>query len=442
MIKNYLQLALKVLRRKPFYTFISLFGISFTLMILMLITSMFDGMIGANAPVSERDRMVLLPSMERIHYERDTTRIIDSIRMDDGTMRYDTSYAKLDNEDGNSNNPIDYQFLDKNLRDLEAVEHYTFVANNSHIDGFIDGRKFTLAAFYSDAGYWQVFDFQFRDGLPFSEDDVEQGNRVAVLTTAAAKEYFGTEDDIVGREMLLGDQVYRVKGLVERPLSDNAYVQGDVFLPVTTSTDPKLMDGGELYGPFSAIFLAETPGKRQQVKDQLNFISENYQMPPEEYFDVIKIPGYNFFEYFAAGIVREPDAKAATRTLFIPVIALLALFILLPLINLINLTISRVFERQAEIGVRKAFGAEPRDILYQFLFENLILTFIGGTIGMVLAVLIITYINEQSVLGSIRLALSSQVILYFILVILLFGLLSGLLPAYRMSKTHVATALR
>jgi putative ABC transport system permease protein len=128
--------------------------------------------------------------------------------------------------------------------------------------------------------------------------------------------------------------------------------------------------------------------------------------------------------------------------LFIPIAILLLLFVALPLLNLINLNIGRVYERKAEIGVRKAFGANAKDILLQFIFENLVLTFIGGIIGMLLAVGLISYINANDLLSIARLSYSPQVFVYFLLVIIAFGFLSGILPAYRMSRTNVADSLR
>jgi putative ABC transport system permease protein len=65
---------------------------------------------------------------------------------------------------------------------------------------------------------------------------------------------------------------------------------------------------------------------------------------------------------------------------------LFALFVmLLPTLNLVNVNITRIMERSSEIGVRKAFGASSRTLVYQFIVENLILTFLGGFIGMVLS---------------------------------------------------------
>jgi putative ABC transport system permease protein len=165
-------------------------------------------------------------------------------------------------------------------------------------------------------------------------------------------------------------------------------------------------------------------------------------MPPEEDYQSIKLFPGTSTEVMASGLLQTRDYDQAVLILFIPLLILLALFLALPLINLINLNISRVYERKSEIAVRKAFGADSKDILYQFIFENLVLTIIGGVIGLVFAYLVIQWVNTNDLIGIVRLAFSWKVFIYFIVVILLFGLLSGILPAFRMSRTNIGTALR
>lgn len=441
MIKNYFLLALKVLKRKPFYTFVSLFGISFTLMILMVLTSLFDATLGNNQPITERDRLVMMPMIERTRTEIDTIMTIDTLAVDGEALRYDTTYTYEDNVVSTSNGPIAYPFLKKHFSKLESAANYAFYNEDTRVDGYLDGRKFSLSAYYVTATYWEVFDFNFLYGTSFYREDEEAGAQVAVITDKAAKEYFSKVDaSLIGQEMLLGEQTFTVKGIVARPLSDSPMFAGDVYMPVTTA-DPRQLSTTEVGGGFSAVFLADTPAGRTAIKDEINAFAAGYDYN-HPHFDRIEMFNANFIESYAMGLLQERDANKAVRTLFIPIVTLILLFVALPLINLINLNIGRVQERRAEIGVRKAFGANSRDILFQFIFENLVLTFIGGVLGLVLALGLISYVNQNDLLGVTRLSSSLRVFLYFLLVVLLFGFLSGILPAYRMSRTNVANSLR
>lgn len=442
MFKNYFLLSLKVLRRKPLYTFISLFGISFTLMILMLLTSLFDATLGANKPLTHRDRMVLVPMAERIRMEPDTSRKVDTIVMDNGQMRYDTTLDISEEQVSNSNGPMSYKFVTKYLLTLEEAEHVALFNEGYHIDGYLDGRKFSFNNYYVNDQYWDVFDFNFLYGRRLNTEDEKQANKVAVITDKAAKIYFGeVSEAVIGQEMLLGKETFRVRGIISRPLSDSPFFSGDLYLPITT-VDPRSLEEEGIGGGFGAVCLVSSPEKREALKKEINFLSENFDMSVDDYNNKLKIFNASFVEGYAQGILQEEDPGKAMRMMFIPIIGLLLLFVALPLINLVNLNISRVYERKAEIGVRKAFGANAGDILTQFVFENMVLTLLGGLVGMLLAISLINYINANDLLGLTRLSYSVQVFVYFFLVIVVFGFLSGILPAYRMSRTNVADSLR
>jgi len=104
--------------------------------------------------------------------------------------------------------------------------------------------------------------------------------------------------------------------------------------------------------------------------------------------------------------------------------------------------VSRIMERSSEIGVRKAFGADRNTILFQFVVENIVQTFIGGLIGLVMAMLFIYIINDTKLMGDVILKLNYRFFFFSLIICLIFGLVSGLLPAYRMSKMHVVSALK
>ena len=124
-------------------------------------------------------------------------------------------------------------------------------------------------------------------------------------------------------------------------------------------------------------------------------------------------------------------------------IGLFALFVmLLPTLNLVNVNITRIMERSSEIGVRKAFGASSRTLVYQFIVENLILTFLVGLIGIVLSVVVMYFINDAKLIANLNLSLNFTVLGYAIFTCIFFGLLSGVYPAWRMSKLNIVTALK
>ena len=99
-------------------------------------------------------------------------------------------------------------------------------------------------------------------------------------------------------------------------------------------------------------------------------------------------------------------------------------------------------ERSSEIGVRKAFGATAFTLVFQFIVENIIITLIGGGIGVLFSLVIINYLNSSGLIPDLNLVLNLKVLFISFLICLFFGLLSGVLPAFRMAKVNVVQALK
>jgi putative ABC transport system permease protein len=121
--------------------------------------------------------------------------------------------------------------------------------------------------------------------------------------------------------------------------------------------------------------------------------------------------------------------------------SLALLFMALPVLNLINLSLSRILERSSEIGVRKAFGASSWTLVGQFLVESVVLTLIGGALGLALSALAIRMLGNADFIPYAQLSLNFRVFLYGLAFALAFGVLSGAYPAWRMSRLHPVEAL-
>jgi putative ABC transport system permease protein len=115
---------------------------------------------------------------------------------------------------------------------------------------------------------------------------------------------------------------------------------------------------------------------------------------------------------------------------------------LLPTINLVNLNVSRIMERASEIGVRKAFGASSRTLVGQFVVENVLLTLIGGAIGLGLSVFVLQALGASGVVQYARFGLNLRIFAWALATALFFGVFSGVYPAWRMSRLHPVDALR
>ena len=118
------------------------------------------------------------------------------------------------------------------------------------------------------------------------------------------------------------------------------------------------------------------------------------------------------------------------------------LFMLLPTINLININISRIMERASEIGVRKAFGASSWTLVGQFVVENILLTLVGGAIGFVISVFVLHLISQSNLFPYATFTMNYRIFLGGLALAIVFGLLSGVYPAWKMSRLHPVDALK
>jgi putative ABC transport system permease protein len=115
---------------------------------------------------------------------------------------------------------------------------------------------------------------------------------------------------------------------------------------------------------------------------------------------------------------------------------------LLPTINLININISRIMERASEIGVRKAFGASSWTLVGQFIIENVILTLLGGAIGFAMSRFVLQFITGSGWFPYAEFHLNHRIFLGGFILAVFFGVLSGVYPAWRMSRLHPVQALK
>ncbi|NJN78873.1 MAG: FtsX-like permease family protein [Saprospiraceae bacterium] len=169
-------------------------------------------------------------------------------------------------------------------------------------------------------------------------------------------------------------------------------------------------------------FFGKTKKDKKVIQAEMKKKATQITMPNPDDYNVLELNAWTFQEGYANRLFYDEDATKSLKKVFWIIVSLLLLFVLLPTLNLINLNISRIMERSSEIGVRKAFGASSGNILVQFVFENVILTIIGGVIGFVLAFFLIQTINNSQALGNVVLQFNGIVFIYSLLICLIFGI--------------------
>lgn len=412
MLSNYIKIAWKVLLRHPFYTFITLFGISLTLTVLMVLTSFLDHLFGSHYPEDKRYRTLYIANILQT----------DSVR------------------NSVSSGPASYYFLNKYAKSLKTPENVAIVSNFSFSNTYVNGKRIKLNTKYTDVDFWNVAGFEFLEGKPYNEQNIKSGDHVAVITDDLRDQYFERGAQVVGKFIDIENINYRVIGVVKGSPPTRFYTYGDVYFPYTAPKSNYENKG--MRGSYIAMVLAKSredmPAIQAEFDNVISRLSKDEIQDGQQY-SVLIVKAHRYFDHFLDQFARDDSRKI----FFYTIIGLVLLMIMgLPAINLVNVNVSRILERSSEIGVRKAFGAPSKALLWQFIIENIFITFIGGLFALVLSMIIISLINSSGWIAYADLTINFTVFLVSIFICLLFGLLSGVLPAVRMSKLKIVEALK
>lgn len=406
MLKNYFKIAIAVLRRRKFFTFISLFGISFTLTILLVLTAFIDKVVGDNYPDKKRDRSLYINRLEQVGK---------------GNM---------------SSGSPSYYFLNHYAGSLKSPQKMTIFSSYQGTNTYVNNKKIAVNYKYTDANYWDILEYDFIEGGPFNKQQVENADHVAVISEDMKNEYFGDVTSVVGKYIEADNVKYRITGVVKNVPVTTYMLYSDIYLPYTVS---KLDYHAKVYGgEYTAILLGASSADMPKIREEYEQVVKRIPMESKDFSQIFSHANTYIQAYVDTGNENQSGVVLALTIIGVFVL----LFMLLPTLNLVNINITRIMERSSEIGVRKAFGASSKTLVYQFIVENIILTLLGGVIGLILSVLTIYLINSANLIANLELSVNFMVLFIGLLICLFFGLLSGVYPAWRMSKLNVVTALK
>ena len=415
MLTNYLKITLAVMQRRKMFTFITLFGISMTLSILIVLTAFYEHIFSGNYPEVNRDRCLYATLLE----EENTK------------------------ESGVRRGPMSLYYINSYIKTLKTPEKVAFSTVPNTINIYGNGKKLRLFFKYTDPVFWEITQFEFLEGKPYTQKDVDNNEQVVIINTDTRDDYFGKGESAVGKTMEINGQNLKVIGVVRGCPITRLVVAADLYLPYhlqkKASADVKEYNGG-----YTAIVMAKTSADLPKIQQEYAEIVPRIPLLTYGGFKPDRLNA-GLSTYFDS-IVRDMffgsgDGSARTRFyLFVTIFALL--FMSLPAINLVNINISRILERASEIGIRKAFGASAQKLVTQFVIENIILTIFGGLLAILISAVFIWWFNGSHLIPYADLAINWTVVAVALALSLVFGLMSGVYPAWRMSRLPAVEALK
>lgn len=410
MFKNYLMTAYKVYTRRKLFTAINLLCITLTLMVLLVVTALLQNALYPTGVEGKSDRFLQV------------TTIAASGRR--GEM--------------NSTSPLGYKIIEKYLKPMKSAQLVAAVTGPQTVSVYQGDRVTELMLRRADAEYWKILDFNVLDGRVPSSDDVALGRFVTVLNESTAKKLFpGVR--AVGQTLNVGGQQFEIIGVVEDVMQLNSF--SDIWAPITT--DPSTEYRNQMTGSFTALLLGNSAADLPRIQAEVAQIATHVKFEDPGTWDTVNMWADSKLDVFARGLLnneRVPDSGAG---IFLSVIALLMLlFMLLPALNLVNLNTGRIMERSSEIGVRKAFGASSSKLVVQFVIENILLCLFGGLLGLLFAKGVLLWLESSGLIPYLKVDINFAVFACGLLIALVFGLLSGVIPAWKMSRLHPVQALK
>jgi len=412
MLRNYLLTAWKVFMRRKLFTAINLACIVLTLVILMVITAMLQSAFHPSGVEGKSDRFLQ----------------VMNIRMESP-------------DSGNvSQSPLGFKLIDQYLKPIAGVERVAALTSSDPVSVYQGERVSTLEMRRVDADYWKVLDFTVLAGrLPTAQDDID-ARQVAVINRSSAHRLFGSAPaTALGQTIDVGGQSFEIVGVVANAMHLNAY--GDLWAPI--STFPSSGYRHQLTGSFSALILAHQASDLPRIQRDVARIATGVATDDPATLKTVYFWADSKLDLFARGTVgSDTRADAGATKLLAMFGAAMVLFMLLPALNLVNLNTGRILERQTEIGVRKAFGATSATLAGQLIVENILLCLAGGLIALAATAGVLAWIEAANLIPYLAIEMDWAVCGYGMVLATVFGLLSGVLPAWNMARLDPVHALR
>ena len=329
---------------------------------------------------------------------------------------------------------LDYERISADFPNIQKVAPAKLIRKESRVGS----QTLELRIVGTTNEWFELVPRQILAGRVFNEKDVDNFSATVVLTEFGARKLLANRNTI-GQPIKIGGDSFEVIGIVknEQGVAGNIQIpdqQIDAYIPLST-----------VKKYFGNIFFKMTSGTMTLELVELHQI-------------IVQVNNIDNVESTAAGIERMlqsfhkkedyqvsvplallKEAEATKRRFNIVLGSIASISLLVGGIGIMNIMLASVTERTREIGIRRAIGAKRRQIIIQFLIETVVLSTLGGIVGLVMGITIpsiITYFSEMPTVITI------QSILLPLFISVGIGIIFGLYPAASAAKVDPIIALR
>ena len=433
MLKLYFKQAWALLRQNPLFSVLYIVGTGLAIAMTTVVAVIYYTKLAPVYPEPYRDRTAVL------HYL--------VCKSPDGKSMWTNAYSLRAVEEW-AGHPKHARLTTATLNDMMAETCYIQPADRS--------GDFHPAVKLTDPAFFRVYPLEFLEGQPFTQADLDGGLHKAVITHDLARRLYGTDRDVVGRTFSLDYEQYTVCGVVRSGsyLMSDSYAQ--VYLPysVVPGYDQPSTPVFPYLGSFTVTYVLADGSSVADLRAELEGVVSRLNQEHKDAF-VLDMHGFPIPHWAKAVGQFQGDYSLWSFLRFFLLLA--AVLLLVPALNLSGMISSRMEGRLAEMGVRKSFGANRRQLLGQVMWENLLLTLLGGLLGLVTAWAVV-YAGRSWVFrlmedygGAVpegvynhvpgEVVFAPAVFLFALLLCLLLNLLSALVPAWMSLRKPIVRSL-
>ena len=302
---------------------------------------------------------------------------------------------------------------------------------------------------YADSTVFEVFTLPFITGNP-KKSLTEPGS--VVVTRQMALKYFGTADALNRTLVFDNGETRRVTGVMQ-DMPHQSHFSADFLLPVYETKDAKANKWGNHI--FNTYVILKSGTDPKSVEAKFERVIQTYMDPAlRQYFQTTLAETRKAGNNFSYSLIPLPDIHLYSNRegelspngsiQYFYIFLIIGLFILLiAVFNFVNLTTARSSKRAREVGVRKVMGSNRSVLVFQFLSESMLTTFLALLTGIVLLYTLLPAFNALAARElSFSDAINPQTILTVLAGTVVVGLLAGIYPAFYLSSFQPANALK
>jgi len=268
-------------------------------------------------------------------------------------------------------------------------------------------------------------------GRYINEKDIEDFNKVVVIGRLVARDIFKDEDPI-GKFLNLGSRAFKVVGVFQDTSGDTE--ENKLIIPYTTRQ--QILKGSDVIGTLALTFDQSIGGSGAiKLSDDIkSFLKKRKSVDPSD----------------PSGIRVRNVADELNRSMqFANVLQIIVTFVgigtlIAGIIGISNIMVFIVKERTKELGIRKALGAQPDEIIKMILTESIFITGLSGFLGMIIGILILNSLDTSALQDYFitRAGVDFGIAFVATVVLIVFGIIAGYLPAKRAAQIKPIVALR